>query len=91
MNVVSRRECLDAAEAGTLASPREHDVPVEPRASRRHLSEGHADVERDAGLFGEDLDRTNLADRRNDRIEQRADLRRFPREVMLEIVAAARV
>lgn len=68
---------------------REHDVSIEPRAARRHLRKGHANVEGDAGLFGKDLDRADVLDRGDDGVKERTDLRRLSREVMREIVAPA--
>jgi hypothetical protein len=48
-------------------------------------------VKGDAGLLGKHVDGADVADGGDDGVEERADLRRRTREVMLEIVATARV
>ena len=91
VQVVPRGERLDAAKSGTLAAAREDDVAVEPPAPGRHLSERHANVERDARLLRKNLHRTNRADRGYHRVEERTNLRRLSFEVVREVVAPARV
>ena len=89
--MIARGERLDAAESRTLQTPCEDEVPVEPAAPRRDLRERHPHVERNPGLLGKDLDRTDGADGRHDGVEERANFRRLAGEMMLEVVAAARV
>jgi hypothetical protein len=48
-------------------------------------------VKGDAGLLGKHVDGADVPDGGDDGVEERADLRRLAREVMLEIVATARV
>lgn len=91
MEMVAWGERLYAPESGILEASREHDVAIEPGAARRHLREGHAHVERDARLLGEDLHWPDVADGGHHGVEQRANLRRLPGEMVLEIVASARV
>jgi hypothetical protein len=91
VKVIPRRKRLYGAKAAALQAPGEDDVSIEPSATRSHLREGHANVERDAGLFGKDLDWTDLANRRHDRIEQCTNLGGLSGEVMLEVVTTAGV
>jgi hypothetical protein len=48
-------------------------------------------VERDPRFLGQDFDRPDRTYRSHNGVEESADLRRLPLEVMLEIVTAARV
>jgi hypothetical protein len=89
--MVARREGLNAAEARARAAPREHRVSIEPCTARRYLREGHASLECNARLLGKYPDGSDVADRSDDGIKERADLGRFAREVMREVVAATRV
>jgi hypothetical protein len=91
VHMIPRRKGLDAAKSGTLAAPREHEVSIEPRAPRGHLRERHADVKRDAGLLGQYLYRSDGVNGIHDCVEELADRRWLSREVMVEVVAAARV
>jgi len=88
VEVIARRKRLDAAEPGTLQATREHDVAIEPRSTRRHLRKRHADVKGDAGLLRQHLDRPDVLNRRDDRVEQRANQRRLSREMMVQIMTA---
>ena len=91
MQVISRGERLNAPKSGTLAAAREDDVAVEPPATRRHLSKGHANVERDARLLRKNLDRPEVANCGHHRVEKRANFCWLALEVVCEIVAPARV
>jgi len=48
-------------------------------------------VEGDARLLGQYLDRPDLADRRDDRVEQRANFRRLALKMMVEVMASTGV
>jgi hypothetical protein len=91
VEVIARRKRLHAAKTWTLESSREHDVAIQPCSARRYLRKRHTNMERDARLLGQHVDRADVANRRDDRVEQRANLRRLSREMMLEIVAATGV
>ena len=91
MDVVTRGKRLNGAEARALTPSCEYDVAIEPCAAWRHLGEGHANVERDAAFFGKDLHGSDVPDGRDHGVEERANLRWLPGEVMLQIVAPARV
>ena len=89
MQVVSWRERFDLSEPRVLEPAREDDVAVEPALTWRDLSERHADLECDAGLFRENDDgseRTNGCD--NEIIDLAHD-RVAPDEVVLEVVQPA--
>jgi hypothetical protein len=74
-----------------LEAAGQDNVPVDPAAARRHLREGHADLERDPRLLGDDPDRADRGDALDNAIEQRTYPGRLPGEMVLEIVHAAGV
>ena len=86
MEVIPRRKRLYATKAGALEAPRQDDVAIQPFSTRGHLREGHSDVERDACLFGKDLDWADLANRGNHRVEQSANPRWLSGKVMLQVM-----
>ena len=91
VEVVTRRKSLDSAKTRALEPSCEHDVAIEPRAARGDLCERHAHMECDPRLLGEDINRTNLTDRGNDRIEQRANPLRLPGKMTVEVMGATRM
>jgi hypothetical protein len=91
VDMIPHRERLDSPEPRTFEATREHHVSIEPPAPRRNLRERHADVKGDARLLRQYLHRSNVANSRNNGIEERTNRRRLVREVMLEIMTAARV
>jgi hypothetical protein len=91
VQVIPRRERLDQPEPGVLEAPGQDNVPVDPAAARRHLREGHADLERDPRLLGDDPNRADRGDGLDNAIEQRTDCGRLSSEMVLEIVHAAGV
>ena len=66
-------------------------MAVEPTLARRDLRERHADLERDAGLLGEDDDRADRAHGGGDEVVELAHDRVAPGKVVLEVVQPAHV
>jgi hypothetical protein len=91
MQVVPGRKRFDPPEPRTLEPTRQHDVPIEPRAPWGDLGKGHPHVKGDARLLWQHLHGPDFANRRDDGVEERTNRGRFVREVMLEIVTAARM
>lgn len=89
MQVVSWRERFDLSEPRVLEPPREDDVAVEPALTRRDLSERHADLECDAGLFRKNDDGPERTNGRDDEIIDLAHDRVASDEVVLEVVQPA--
>lgn len=69
VDVVARRDGLNAAKARMLETSREHNVPVEPRTPRCYLRERHAHLKCDPGFLRKYSHRPDLFDRSDDRIE----------------------
>src|SRR4051812_25649621 len=80
--MVARRVRLHAREARRLESPREHDMAVEPARSRHERGEAHPRGQRDARLLRQDRDRPAALGAREHRVEQRANDRLRPHEVL---------
>ena len=91
VQVIARRERLDAAEARVIETSGQHHVPVQPAAPRRHLREGHPHLEGDPRLLRQNLYRADRSDSGHYLPIQRANRRRLAAEVMRERVPAARV
>ena len=91
MQMISRRERFDAAEAGIFAATREHDMPVDPVSSNDEGGKTHSDLKRDSRFFGEHLDGSVALGDAAQFIEDRADGRRFPGEMGRKRVATARM
>ena len=89
--VISWRNRVDAAESRRLQPSREHDVAVEPLLTRRHLRERYARLKRDARFLRQHADGAEGIDGVDDRIEERANVRRLSAKVCFEIVRAAGV
>jgi hypothetical protein len=84
VQVVARREGLDAAEARLLASAGEHDVAVDPALPRLQRGEAHPGVERDARLLGEHVERAVALGDLDQPLDDRPDLRGLAGEVIVE-------
>src|SRR6476659_8728603 len=89
MHVITRRKRLDAPEPGMVEPPREHDMPVDPRAPRGHLRERHPHLKGNSRPFRENPNRSDRADGGDDLIEERANLRRLATKVWRERIPAA--
>jgi hypothetical protein len=86
VQVIPRRERLDLPKTSVLQAACENHVAIEPSFSRRDLREGHADLEGDPCLLGENDHRADRAHRIGDEVEQLAHDRVAPSEVMIEVV-----
>ncbi len=91
VHVVAGRDGLDPAKAWVLQPPREHDMSIQPLLSRRHLREGHANLESDARFFRQDANRADGAQRGDDAVVERSNLRRFVAKMIGQLIAAAGV
>ena len=89
--MVTRRDGLNAAEAGVLGPSCQHNMAVQPIRSRCDLREGHAYLESNPGLLWKDPHRSESANCGNDLIEKRSDFRALPAEVMPQAVSPAGV
>jgi hypothetical protein len=56
MQVISRRERFDAAEAGIFEAPREHDMAVDPVPLNDERGKTHSHLKRDPRLLREHSD-----------------------------------
>src|SRR5689334_22603401 len=91
MDMIPRRKRLHPSEAWMLETTRQYEMTVDPPGARHELRERHPDLERDAGLLRQHTCWSHRLNRKDERIEQLSDLRGFPREVMREIMPAARM
>ena len=91
VDMISRRNGLNLAEARMLEAPRKHDMTVEPICPWCDLSKRHPHLERNSSLFWKDSYRPQCANCSNYLVEQGPNLRTLPAEVVFEIVPAARV
>ena len=66
-------------------------MTVDPAVRRRELREGHADLEGDPRLLGQDLEGPKLPEARDEGVEQVPDTLRLPVEMRVEAVASAGV
>jgi hypothetical protein len=57
VNLVARRDDVDAPQARTFEASRQYDVSVHPMTPQAERGEAHAHLERDARLLGQNLDR----------------------------------
>jgi len=60
VDVVAGRDCLDLGERRAFKAAGQHEMAAYPIAADGELGEGHADLEGDAGLFGQDRDRAEF-------------------------------
>ncbi len=58
VDLVSRRDDVDPAEAWTLEVARQHHVAVHPMAAKGERRKAHADLKRDARLLRQHFDRS---------------------------------
>ncbi len=91
VDVVAGRNGLDPAKARMLQSPGEDNMSIQPLLSRCHLREGHPDLKRDPGLFGQNPHRANGAQRGDDVVIERSNLLRFVAKMIGQLMAAAGV
>src|SRR3954470_23574743 len=91
VQVIARGESLDAAEARRLEPSRQHDVSVEPAAPRCHLRKRHPDLERDAGLFGQDTHGPGRLEECDDAFVEGANAWRLVAEMIVELALATGV
>jgi hypothetical protein len=88
VQMISRRESFDPAEARTLQTSRQDDVAVDPIPANDERCETHADLESDPRLFREDDDRSTPLCDRQQFVEDRADALRLSCEMRCERGAA---
>src|SRR5688572_14243851 len=81
VDMIARGEGFHLPEARAFQAPRQHDMAVEPSLARRHLREGHPHLKSNPRLLGNHSDRTDAPNGRDDRVEQRTNLRRLSIEV----------
>lgn len=91
VQMIPRRESLNATKTRGLQPTSQDDMPIEPALAWRNLSKRHADLEGDASLLGEDAHRANRLNHRNDPIEQTANRGRLATKVVGKVICAARV
>jgi hypothetical protein len=89
VQMISRGESFDAAEARVLQPTRQDDVAVDPILPDDERSETHPDLERDPGFFGEDDHRSTPLCDRQQFVEDRADALRLSCKMRCERVAAS--
>jgi hypothetical protein len=91
MHVIAWREGLNAPKAWMLDALRQHKVPIERAAARRHLSEGHAHLEGNARFLRQNGHTAARPHRDGKRIIQGADFRRLAAKVVRQIMPPASV
>ena len=89
VHVIARREGLELSEDRVLDSPGEHQVAIEKRQSGGHLREGHAHLERDPSLLGQDAEVAERPQRLDERVEELPHDRILAGEVAVERVQTA--
>jgi hypothetical protein len=91
VQMIARREGLDAQEARMLHAPREHEVTDEIALANADRGERHPHLEGDPRLLREDLHVTDFSDQRNQRIEQLPDFWTLSLKVLIDAVPSAGV
>ena len=91
VQMIARREGLDAQEPRVLHAPREHEMTDEMALTNAHRSERHSHLEGDPGLLRKDRHFTDVPDQRNQRIEQLPHFRTLSLKVLVDTVAGAGV
>jgi len=91
VQIISRRESLDAAEARIFQTTREHDVPINPVPPDDERGETHSDLKCNPGFLREHGDWPVSPGDALQLSENLANTRRFSLEVGSERVTAARV
>jgi hypothetical protein len=81
VQMISRREGFDPAEARVLQASRQDDVAVDPILPGDERSETHPNLECDPSLFGENDDRSTPLRDRQQFVENRAHDRRLADEM----------
>src|SRR5688500_1971554 len=91
VEMISRRERLDAAETRTLETPRQDDMAVYPISANDKCGETHAHVKGDPRFLGQDGDRSIPAGHRKQLVEDGAHGGWFAAEMRHQRVTAAGV
>ena len=91
VDVVAGRNGLDPAKARMLQPPGEDNMSIQPLLSRCHLREGHPDLKRDPGLFGQNPHRADRLQRGDDVVIERSNLPRFVAKMIGQLMTAAGV
>ena len=73
VDVVSRRNGVDATETRMLQPAGQNDMTVHPAGTGGDLGEGHADLKGDAGFFRQNGDRAASSRGLKHGVEDRAD------------------
>ena len=89
--MVTRRDGLNAAEAGVLGPSCQHNMAVQPIRSRCDLREGHAYLESNPGLLWNDAHRSESTNDGNYLVEKCSDFRPLAFEMMFQIMSCARM
>jgi hypothetical protein len=91
VQMISRRENLDAAKTGIVQAAREHDVTINPVPSDNERGETHSHLKRNSCFLGEHGDRPVFPGNALQLSENLPDLRRLSLEVRSKRVIAARM
>ena len=89
VDMIPRRNSVDAAEAGVWQSAGEDDVTIEPVLSRRDLGKRHPHLKGNARFLWEDDDRPTGGDRPADWFEKQTDRPILVLKVVGQVVPAA--
>ena len=89
VDLVSRRNEIDAPKSGTLQPAREHDMAIDPAAAKRERGEAHPHLEGNARFLGQNRHRPVLPRGREQSVEGCHDVGRAAFEVILETDVAA--
>lgn len=91
VQMIARREGLDAREQRALGAPGKHEMADRPVPAQGELREGHPHLKRDPGLFGQNDERSALLQQDHERIVDGANVGGSALEMSIEIVPAAGV
>jgi len=91
VEVISRRKGLNLLEHLRIDAPRKDEMAVNPSGLGRQLRKGHAHLERDSRPFWEHGHRSVLQQSHEELIKNRADDRRLPCEMRLELMPPTRM
>jgi hypothetical protein len=91
VDLIARRDDVDAPEARALEPPRQHDVAVHPMMPQAEGGKAHSHLESDARFLGQNLDRAGFLGRRQQGVEGGDHLRIATSEVVLQPDVAAKV
>lgn len=84
VDMIASGDHLNLAETSVLHPTCQHDVPVDPLAAWRELSERHPNLKSDPGLLRQYCHRSVAPHRGEYRFEHRANNRRLAREMRRE-------